>query len=229
MSTQRRVDAISLLARLAHRLVLRLPIDGVSVSVINRTGHDGTIYATDATAARLDELHFELGEGPSFTVWDEGTPELLADLDEPGTDATRWPVFVGEALATGVRGLWVFPLQLGAARVGILTLYSLEPVHLGPGDIGHALRASDGAALAILGCFDGDGATGDSILDHDGRDEFYRAEVYQASGIVMAQLDSDIGVAFARMRAYAYANNLRISDVAADIVSRSLRLTDTFD
>lgn len=229
MTTQRGLDAVSLLARLAHRLVLRLPIGGVSVSVINSAGHDGTIYATDSVASRLDELHFELGEGPSFTVWEEGAPELLADLDEPGTDATRWPMFVGEALATGIRGLWVFPLQLGAARVGILTLHSLEPVHLGPEDIGHALRASDGAALAILGCFDGDGATGDSILDHDGRDEFYRAEVYQASGIVMAQLDIDIGGAFARMRAYAYGNNLRISDVAADIVAHSLRLSNSFD
>ncbi len=229
MTSQRGLDAVSLLARLAHRLVLRLPIGGVSVSVINTSGHDGTIYATDSIAARLDELHFELGEGPSFTVWEEGTPELLADLGEAGTDATRWPVFVGEALATGNRGLWVFPLQLGAARVGILTLHSLEPVHLGPRDIGHALRASDGAALAILGCFGGDGATGDSLSDHDGPDEFYRAEVYQASGIVMAQLGTDIGGAFARMRAHAYGNGLRISDVAADIVGHRLRLTDTFE
>jgi hypothetical protein len=229
VTAQRGLDAVSLLARLAHRLVLRLPIGGVSISVINSAGHDGTIYATDAIAARLDELHFELGEGPSFTVWEEGTPELLADLDEPGTDATRWPVFVREALATGARGLWAFPLQLGAARVGILTLYSLVPIHLTQSDFGHALRASDGAALAILGCFDGDGATSDSILDHDDRDEFYRAEVYQASGIVMAQLDTDIGGAFARMRAYAFGNNLRISDVAADIVGHTLRLSDSFD
>jgi hypothetical protein len=226
VTTQRGLDAISLLARLAHRLVLRLPIGGVSVSVMNSDGHDGTVYATDEMASRLDELHFELGEGPGFTVWEEGIPELLADLHEPGADAGRWPIFVAEALAAGIRGLWTFPLQLGAARVGILTLYSLEPAHLSPDDMGNALRASDGAALAVLGCFDGDPAIGDSSLDHNGRDEFYRAEVYQASGILMAQLDIDIGAAFARMRAYAYGNNLRISDVAADIVAHHLRLSD---
>lgn len=229
MSTQRDLDAVSLLARLAEQLVLHLPIGGVSISLMNSAGHDGTLYATDAVASRLDELHFELGEGPSFAVWEEGSPELFADLGETGTNATRWPVFVGEALAAGVRGLWVFPLQLGAARVGILTLHSLEPARLGAWDIGHALRASDGAAVILLGSLDGDLTISDIVVETPGRDDFYRAEVYQASGIVMAQLDTDIGSAFARIRAYAFGNNLRISAVSAQIVAHSLRLTNSFD
>ena len=38
------------------------------------------------------------------------------------------------------------------------------------------------------------------------------------------QLGVNITDAFARLRAYAYANDLRLTDVAGDIVARRLRL-----
>ena len=38
------------------------------------------------------------------------------------------------------------------------------------------------------------------------------------------QLGVNIADAFARLRAYAYANDLRLTDVARDIVARRLRL-----
>jgi hypothetical protein len=38
------------------------------------------------------------------------------------------------------------------------------------------------------------------------------------------QLGVSIGVAFARLRAYAYAQDRRLSEVAHDIVTRRLRL-----
>ena len=38
------------------------------------------------------------------------------------------------------------------------------------------------------------------------------------------QLGTGIADAFARLRAYAYVNDLRLTDVARDIVARRLRL-----
>jgi hypothetical protein len=38
------------------------------------------------------------------------------------------------------------------------------------------------------------------------------------------QLGTTIADAFARLRAYAYVNDLRLADVARDIVARRLRL-----
>ena len=38
------------------------------------------------------------------------------------------------------------------------------------------------------------------------------------------QLGVDMADAFVRMRAYAYVNDLRLTDVARDIVARRLRL-----
>jgi len=44
--------------------------------------------------------------------------------------------------------------------------------------------------------------------------------------MVMVQLGVDIAEAFVRLRAYAYAHDRRLADVATDIVARLLRLHD---
>ena len=51
-----------------------------------------------------------------------------------------------------------------------------------------------------------------------------RAELFQAQGMIMVQLEVSIGEALARMRAYAYAENRRLEDVARDVVNRRLSL-----
>jgi AmiR/NasT family two-component response regulator len=50
-----------------------------------------------------------------------------------------------------------------------------------------------------------------------------RAELFQAQGMAMVQLGISIGEAMARLRAYAYAQDRRLSDVARDVVARRPR------
>ena len=49
-------------------------------------------------------------------------------------------------------------------------------------------------------------------------------QVHQAQGMVMVQLGVSLGSAMARLRAYAYANDRSLADVAHDIVARTLTL-----
>jgi AmiR/NasT family two-component response regulator len=46
----------------------------------------------------------------------------------------------------------------------------------------------------------------------------------QATGMLTGQLGVGAAEAFARLRAYAYAQDRRLADVAGDIVARRLRL-----
>jgi len=64
----------------------------------------------------------------------------------------------------------------------------------------------------------GDGAS----LDHSLHG---RAEVHQATGMVVAQLGVSATDALARLRAYAFVEQRLLSDVAHDVVSRRLRFT----
>lgn len=52
----------------------------------------------------------------------------------------------------------------------------------------------------------------------------FRFAVHQASGMVAVQLGVSVGEALARLRAYAFGNDLLLSDVAEAIVARKLRL-----
>ena len=52
-----------------------------------------------------------------------------------------------------------------------------------------------------------------------------RARVHQATGMVAAQINSDIATALACIRSHAFANERSIYDVADDVIARRLRLS----
>jgi ANTAR domain len=72
----------------------------------------------------------------------------------------------------------------------------------------------------------GDAAEGGGpVLDGQSPDlALHRAEIDQATGMLTVQLGVPVAEAFARLRAYAYAHDRRLADVARDIVARRLRL-----
>jgi len=87
---------------------------------------------------------------------------------------------------------------------------------------------ADAAVVVLLESQHPDGAAEAAAIGPAGQPSDLRrrrAEIDQATGMVSAQLDVAIGGAVVRLRAYAYAQNRRLSDVARDIVARRLRLT----
>ena len=54
----------------------------------------------------------------------------------------------------------------------------------------------------------------------------FRFVVHQASGMVAVQLGVSVGEALARLRAYAFGNDVLLTEVAEAIVARKLRLDD---
>jgi ANTAR domain-containing protein len=112
------------------------------------------------------------------------------------------------------------PLQWGAVNVGVLDLYRKAPGSLSEVQLRDVMSAADMAALMFLGVRTdpGDGVW----LDHSVHG---RAEIHQATGMVLAQLGGSATDALARMRAYAFAQERSLSDVAHDVVCRRLRFT----
>jgi hypothetical protein len=51
----------------------------------------------------------------------------------------------------------------------------------------------------------------------------HRTEVYQATGMIIAQLNVSAAVALARLRAYAFVNGPSLAEVAREVVARRLR------
>lgn len=191
-----------------------------------RGGDPGfVICVTGLAGEQLAELQLTLGEGPCHDVMASAAPVLAADLGDEEF-ARRWPGFTPAARQLGAGAVFAFPLIVGAIRAGVLSLYRGSPGPLPDRQLGDLLILADAATVLLLGSVHGDaGDGGGAALDGQASDlALHRAEIDQATGMLTVQLGVPAGEAFARLRAYAYAQDRRLADVAGDIVARRLRL-----
>jgi hypothetical protein len=191
---------------------------------------------TDQVCERLVELQLVLGEGPCHDLLARAAgPVLAADLGE-GRFGRRWPGFTPEARRLGVGAVFAFPLTIGAIRAGVMGLYRRSPGPLAGAQFGDGLLLADAATVLLLDSLagranggaanDGGQPGGGVVLAGQSPDlALHRAEIDQATGMLTAQLGVSAAEAFARLRAYAYAQNRRLAEVAGDIVARRLRLS----
>lgn len=194
----------------------------LTAAVRGDAGH--VMDVTDGTGEVLAELELTLGEGPARDAIDSGGPVLASDLSTVYT-AQRWPGFAPAALLAGVAAVFVFPLRIGAIRAGVMGLYRDRPGSLTAFQLGDALVFADTATLLLMEAEDL--TAGDGGPRSGGQPEHlaaHRAEIDQATGMLTEQLGVSIADAFVRLRAYAYAHDLRLGEVARDIVARRLRL-----
>jgi GAF domain-containing protein len=205
------------LQRLCAAVVPALSVSGAGLSVMADNEVRGLTAASDPATARIEELQFVLGEGPCIDAFAARRPVLVANLAD---GASRWPVYAPAAYDAGVRAVFAFPLQAGAGRLGVLDVFRPRPVPLSADELGQALTFAEVAVTTLL---DGQ-AHADPGAAADGLDEAMdsRAELFQAQGMVMVQLGGTLTEALARMRAYAYAENRPLADVARDVVARRL-------
>jgi hypothetical protein len=187
---------------------------------------------TGKLSEQLAELQLILGEGPSLDAVTSGGPVLTSDLDAAET-RRRWPAFAPAAGRAGAAAVFAFPLRIGAIRAGVLTLYRDQPGALSTSQLGDALIFADAATMLLLDAqdhADGNTTNGNSgpAAGPAGQPSdlaLHRAEIDQATGMLTEQLGVGIADAFIRLRTYAYARDLRLTDVAHDIVARRLRLS----
>jgi len=184
--------------------------------------HAGPICVSDPNVKALEDLQFTIGQGPCRDAFHSGEPVHAPRLDVAASE--RWPPFVDLAIMCGIAAVFAYPLSFNGAKIGVLTLYQVVE-----GDL-TAQQDSDAIALAaivteaLLSLQDSApaGTLAPSLEDAVA----YRAEIYQASGMIAVQLGVPSSEALVRLRAHAFANDRPLDEVAADVVGRRLRLAD---
>jgi len=179
----------------------------------------GSVCTTNAVSALIEQLQYDLGEGPCVDAYHQDRPVLEPDLARPAL--VRWLAFSGPALDAGVRAVFGFPLQVGAVRLGALNLYRNEPGALTDEQHADALVMADIAAEAVL-LLQADAPPGSLATELEAGAEFQYV-VHQASGMVAAQLEVSVAHALIRLRAYAFGRGRSLTDVAKAVVARELR------
>jgi len=194
-----------------------LGMTGVAVTVLLAGGDQEVVWRTDGASARLDDLQFTLGEGPTVDVATSG--ELVLEPDLAEVPWQRWPVFTPAAMEIGVQAVFAVPLQVGAIRVGVMLAHRDTPGPMGPGVLDDMLVFADAAREALLGPH----AAGSASRWLPGDPAGYQAQIHQATGMISVQLGVRQAEALIRMRAYAFSQRRALAEVAADVVARTLR------
>jgi hypothetical protein len=180
----------------------------------------GNVCVSDAMTAAVEEVQYTLGEGPCVDAFHTKAPVLAPDLAL--ADVDLWPGFRVGAATAGVSAVFGFPLLVGSVCFGALNLYNDHPGALSDDQFANALAVAHVASRAVLGwqSVAGPGSLAWQ-LEHV---PMHRAVVHQASGMVSVQASIPVTDAIVMLRAYAFAEDRPISEVAAEIVDGELRL-----
>jgi NADH:ubiquinone oxidoreductase subunit 3 (subunit A) len=209
---------------LCTRCQALLSVAGATISLMTDE-HMTSLCVSDAPMTALEDLQFTVGEGPTIEAFETGNPALEPQLRTALAD--RWPRLAGLLVDFDVEGVFAFPLRVGAARIGVLTLYQRFPAGLSPAQRADAFIAADVLAHVILAI---EAKTQPETLDAAFQEAAsLRAETHQASGMVSEQLHVDVAAALVLLRSRAYATDSPIAELSVAIIDGRIRAERTSD
>lgn len=196
-----------------------LPVTGVSISVLGGVAGPATVCSSDRHASRLDELQFDLGEGPCWQALASRRPVLTEDV-RAKSPADAWPNLVRALSDEPVSSIFAFPLSVGSLGIGAVDLYTADPARLDEVDVADAITLAGYAAWQVLRrVLDDQDSPEDSTTEAP---ESSRREFHQATGMVLAQMGITASDAALLIRAHAFSTGRTVLEVSRDVVDRSL-------
>lgn len=192
-----------------------LPVDRAALTVGDASSTWEPLGATDDTAARIEAHQAVAGEGPAVDAAERGGPVLVEDLS---AQFDRWPGFTSALGPLASGAMFAFPLQIGAIAIGVLDLYRMDPVPIESEELTAMLAVADVVTMVLMS----------RPPPADSADAWWTpspssSEIHQATGMVIAQLSVAPRIAYLRLRAYAFATDRPLTDVARDVIARRLR------
>ena len=194
-------------------LAARTVAGGLSCGItLEPNGHPVTVASSDTRAAQVDELQYEVEDGPCLRSMTSGTRVIVADTAGP----ERWSGFSARAAANGIRSTLSLPLT-AEGLIGALNLYAPVPEAFGDAEIrrGEIFAASASAALALASRQ----ASATALTGQLREALASRAVIDQAIGIIMAQERCTSAKAFAILRNASQNRNVKLRDIASQIVT----------
>jgi hypothetical protein len=204
--------------RLCQVCAQAVAVSGAGIMLMWADSPEGSLCTTNKMSDLIEQLQYALGEGPCVDAYRQDWPVFEPDLANPVT--SRWPAFSPPAIEAGARAVFGFPLQLGAARLGALNLCRDRPGPLSDDQHADALVMAGIAAQSVL-VLQAGAPPGELAAELEESADFHYT-VHQAAGMVAVQLDCSVGQALVRLRAYAFGNDRPLSEVAKDVVERTL-------
>ena len=201
-------------------------IDAAAISLVFDGTNSGTLGSSGAPAPDVRRAAVpSSARGPASTPSPGARRSWFLDLAHP--DDQCWPIYGPAMLDLQVHGVYAMPIVVAGEYVGALDFFRTQPGLPGGEEFSGAIVAAELAGIPVLDLLDADmqAAVGDPDSNAWAElNALSRAEVSQATGMLVAQLEIEPAEALVRLRAHAYSTGRSATEVARDIVERRLRL-----
>ncbi|MDP1806249.1 MAG: GAF and ANTAR domain-containing protein, partial [Acidimicrobiales bacterium] len=210
-------DVVELLTLLTDRCVEVLDVAAAGL-MLAYPGGELRVMASSSDAMRLLEL-FELQaeEGPCPDCYRTGKPIVNHRLTASGGP---WPRFEPRAVEAGFRSVHALPMRLHDVTIGALNLFRTDEGALSEADVAAAQALADVATIGVLHHHSARDTQNVNEQLHHALNT--RVVVEQAKGVVAERSCIDMHEAFAALRNHARSHNLRLVDVANDVIAGAL-------
>lgn len=177
--------------------------------LIRRNGEYITIAASDRIAQRIDDFERSVGDGPCVDAIEEEAPQIEPDLTTP----CQWPKLAARLVAeTPVRGAMGFRMLVNQRKTGALNLFSDTANAFDNDSAGQAVVLAAFASVAINAI-----ARGEDVATMR-RGLVSNREIGKAIGMLMMLHGMSEEDAFALLRRHSQHLNIKLADVARQIV-----------
>jgi ANTAR domain/GAF domain len=185
-----------------------------SVTVLDDESRPSTMAATDEETLQMDQRQYALHDGPCL----DAARRQLVNRWSLQEAAQRWPDFTSLAQKTGLRSYLSAGLSLTGRSLGALNLSSRDTDGFSKLDEDLLALLTGPTAASIVAANRYAAARGLAAqLEQALRS---RAVIDQAIGIVMAESHCDAEQAFATLGRASNNRNMKLRDLAAEIVTR---------
>ena len=191
---------------IAHAAQRNVPgFDEAGISIVHRSGKVETRAGTGRLVWHLDNVQSELGDGPCVGALRD---ESVVAVERLAADE-RWPRYVAEAVAVGVRSQLAVQLYVEDETVGGLNLYSTSTDTISPEAHRIAELFAVHAALA-LGRARRESQLSEALAT--------RKVIGQAIGLLMARYRISEERAFQFLVRASSTSNTKLRDIAREVV-----------
>jgi GAF domain-containing protein len=216
-------DLIDFLHVLTAQSVELLGVAAAGILLADARGDLQVLASSSERMRVLELLEVQRSSGPCGDAFRTGDVVREDDLVAAAA-AGRWPGFGPQAVEHGFASVYAVPMRLRSQRIGALNLFADRPNGLSRADeaLGQAM-----ADVATIGILHARSLQEQEVLAEQLSTALHtRIIIEQANGVLAEQSGLEIDQAFSTMRTYARNHNLKLTDVARDVVARTRSYAD---
>lgn len=206
-------DVIDVLEDLTRSCVELLAVDAAGLVLADERGRLQVLSSSSDEAHALELFQLRSREGPCVDAFYGAVP---VDADDLARSGGRWPRFAARARTLGIAGVHALPLRCRTSALGALNLFTRGPRVLPVGDLRAARALADVASTVLLQQRTLDEAH--RVTEQLQTALTHRVVIEQAKGALGERGGISPDEAFARLRRYARARHLKVSEVAQAVM-----------